>query len=782
MRQLKPVLLTFLLVLLAMIFNQPADADGIIVPDPPVCEFGPCPVPVPISQLAIRYHRVEVSIVDQVAVTRIDQVFRNDNDWTIEGTYIFPLPEGAAVNEFTLWIDGEPVKGEVLDKDEARRTYEEIVRSLQDPALLEYIDRGAVQASVFPIDPGGERRIELEYTQVLESDQGLIHYIYPLNTEKFSTMPLEEVSVSVRVESREAIRAIYSSSHQIAIDRRSDHAFRASYEESDVLPQNDFHLYYSVAQTEVGLNLMTYRDPRSQDPDGYFLLLAAPGIEVDEDETLPKDVIIVLDQSGSMEGVKFSQAKSALTYVLESLKPQDRFNVIAFSTGTRSYAGGLRPAEEASEAIRWVDSLSARGATDINLALLEAVALADRERPALLLFLTDGLPTEGVTESEEILNNLARTAPSSLRLFAFGVGYDVDTFLLDSLTQDHHGTTSYVTPGQAIDEAVSGFYTKVSTPVLTDLSLDFGDARPFDLYPEPLPDLFAGSQLVLVGRYRNPGGAEIRLRGTVEGDLKSFEYPDQFFRESGGPEFLPRLWATRKIAALLNEIRLHGPQEELVQQVVRLSIRFGIVTPYTSYLVTEPSALGREAEEAIASEAFGQMMATPAPITGQDAVGRAQAESEMSKAEAPMAIEGEAAEVVRIAGTHTYRLIEGVWIDTLFDPQTMQTLKVPFLSEDYFALTGASRVLASGLALGPRVIVVHNDVAYEIVGVDESGDVLEISPELEPLSIPEEVGQLISPVDPIAPSPVSPNSQLCGGIGLAFGAALFPLIRRRRAA
>ncbi|MEE8568933.1 MAG: VIT domain-containing protein, partial [Anaerolineales bacterium] len=637
MHRLKSIALVVLLLTVTLPLATPAYADGIIIPEPPICIPGPCPGPTPISQLAIKYHRVHVTIEDQVAITHVDQVFRNDNDWEIEGTYIFPLPPGAAVTQFTLWMDGEPVEGKVLTREEARQTYQEIVRAMRDPALLEYADRDAVQASIYPIPPGGERQIELEYTQVLEADNGLIHYSYPLNTEKFSTQPLEDVSVSVEVRSPHPVRAIYSPSHTVAINRDGDFHFTVGYEDTYVTPDKDFELFYSIADSDIGLNLITFRNPESNDGDGFFLLLVAPSVEVDPNRTIAKDLLIVIDQSGSMDGEKFRQAQQALHYVLDHLNAQDRFNIISFSTGIRSYASGLRPAEEAWQAKDWVDSLSAAGSTDINLALLEAVAQADDQRPTIIIFLTDGLPTEGVTDTQAILENVKQAAPSNVRLFAFGVGYDVDTFLLDTLAKDNHGDTTYVTPEQAIDESVSGFYAKVSTPVLVDIELDFGDVVTYDLYPDPLPDLFAGSQLVLVGRYRSPGSGTIRLTGQVDGKTQNFDYPYQYFRSSGGPDFLPRLWATRKIGALLNQVRLQGPEEELVDQIVKLSIRYGIVTPYTSYLVTEPMALGREAQEGIANDAYEKMLTTPTMVSGQAAVERAAAESSFSEAEVPLA-------------------------------------------------------------------------------------------------------------------------------------------------
>jgi Ca-activated chloride channel family protein len=754
----------------------PALADGIIVPEPPVCDGEICPGPFPISQLAIRYHRVEVSIKDQVATTHVDQVFRNDNDFVVEGTYIFPLPPGAAVTQFTLWIDGEPVEGKVLTREQARQTYEDIVRSLRDPALLEYVDRGAVQASIFPIDPGAERRIELEYTQVLQAEDGLVHYRYPLNTEKFSTQPLEEVTVRVQVDSADPIQAVYSPSHPVDIARDGEHEFRATYEATDVLPDRDFELYYSLGEDRIGVHVLSYREPGA-DEDGFFLLLASPAFGAELDSAVAKDVLLIIDRSGSMDGEKMEQAKQAAIYVLRHLNPDDRFNLLAFSSGLDTYASTLREAGEAEEAVAWVEALSARGSTDINRALLEAAAQLDSERPALVLFLTDGLPTEGVTDREAILDNMARSAPKSLRLFSFGVGYDVDAVLLDSLTEAHHGATTYVLPDQDIEESVSAFYAKVSTPVLTDLDLDLGGARAYDLVPESLPDLFAGGQLIIVGRYRNSGETTIRLSGRVEGESEELRYSDIEFTSSGGSDFLPRLWATRKIGALLNDLRLHGADQESVDQVVRLSIQYGIVTPYTSYLVTEPNALGTDAIGEIVQDAFKALQSAPTIASGQAAVERAAAESALGGADIAAAPQGEAAQVVRTAGTRAFRLVDGVWTDTSFDPQAMEPRRVPFLSEDYFALAASRPDVAAALALGPEVIIVVDGIAYQTVGADEAGDTIQVP---DPISstdpvIPDQTDEP-SISDPAA-NPTGASLPCTAG-ALGLGACLLPLRER----
>jgi Ca-activated chloride channel family protein len=753
--------LVLFLCLLGLAFPAPARADGIIIPEPPICIDCP-PQPLPIAQLHIRYHRVQVTIDNQVATTRVDQVFYNPNSWQVEGMYVFPLPPEAAVASFVLWIDGKPVEGQVLDAEEARRTYEDIVRRMQDPALLEYAGRGALQARIFPIPPGGERRIELEYSQALTAENGLVRYTYPLNTEKFSTQPLEQVSVSVDVRARSPIRAVYSPSHEVEISRLDNNHVRAGYEADNVRPDTDFSLYYSLGESQA-FHLLSYRDPTDPgDADGFFLVLLAPSPQA-EVGRVPKDVLLVLDRSGSMDGEKFQQAQQALRYILQNLNPEDRFNLITFSTGVELYASRLRPAEEANEALAWVDRLSAQGSTDIHRALLEAAALVEAERPAYLIFLTDGLPTEGVTDSQKIVDDFAQAAPRNLRLFAFGVGYDVDTFLLDSLAQAHHGASTYVVPGEPLDEVLSAFYTRISSPVLTDLALDFGGLAIYDLYPQPLPDLFLGSQILAVGRYRQGGAYDVTLRGMVENQEQVYRFPDQVFSQSSagvsGPlTSLPRLWATRKIGYLLNQVRLNGPNQELIDQIVRLSIRYGIVTPYTSYLVTEEVPLGAAAQEQIVERELQQLSAAPqAPSSGEAAVNKAADQANMAQAESAYAPQAGAAETVRIVGARTFVNRDGVWIDTAYDPESMDVQRVAFLSPDYFSLA-AMPELGAAFALGRRVIAVSGGQVYEVVAAEEQAPPVQIPPTTAPTAV--KPAATLQPVDLPAPGslPAEPGA------------------------
>ena len=707
---------------------SPAGADGIIIVDPPPG------VDVRLDQsLAIKYHHVDIQIKDQVATTRVDQVFVNDNPWTAEGTYIFPLPEGAAVSDFVMWVDGKAVHGEILEADEARTIYDDVVRRMKDPALLEYVGRKALKASVFPIPPGEERKIELEYSQILPVENGLVHYIYPLSTERFSSRPLEDLVVRAQIESREPLKAVYSSRHEVSIDREDDYHALLGLEQSDVLPDRDFELFYTISSEKIGLNLLSFKE---EGQDGFFLLLAAPDVKVNEEEIVVKDIILVLDTSGSMQGEKMDQAKEAARYVLNHLNPLDRFAIVSFATTTRSFSPSLEPAAQADKGKDFLDRLEAMGSTDINRAMIEAVGLAEEVRPTTLIFLTDGLPTEGVTVTGAILDNVAREAPDNVRIFSFGVGDDVDTDLLDQISLDHGGASTYVRPGEEIDEEVSAFYRRVKMPVLSDLSLDWGDIIVDQVYPQRIPDLFAGSQLIMLGRYREGGPAKITLKGMVNQEERSYTYEDLSFRKEGGDDFIPRLWATRAVGYYLTQIRLYGEKQEWIDSIVSLSTRYGIITPYTSFLVQEKDIFSTQGREEIISDFEEEMAAAAAePAFGEAAVEKAVYQKSLSAAPVGAAvpvnmsvstgIDGTSkmvrvSEVLKNVGSKTFLWRNDTWIDTTFD-RSMKTKKVAFLGEEYFDLISQVPVLGSYFALGERVIVVHEGQAYETVAEDDSG-------------------------------------------------------------
>ncbi len=736
------LLFCFGLLLLAL----PVSAQVPVCPTMPPCPpDGPCPmlpecIP-PIRPgvftnpdwLKIAYHRVSVSIDRQIARTDVDMMFVNEGNGLAEGTFVFPLPQGAAIDELIMYIDGVPIEARILPADQARAIYDAIVRQYRDPALLEYIGSQAVQANVFPIPPGETRRITISYAQALAADNGLIRYVYPLDVTRLTARrPVEQTSISVRVVEDEPIGNVYSPSHRIAISRDGDgRGFRAGFEASYYSPDQDFSLYYAIEQSErISVDVLTFRE--SANEDGFFMLMIQPPNSLNPEQVAAKDLILVVDQSGSMDGVKWRQAQAAASYVLDNLNPDDRFNVILFSTGWRLYSSQMEPAEYARTAADWVNSQSADGGTDINGALTTALGFADAERPLTILFITDGLPTEGEVNPEAILANLDAAASPNARIFTFGVGDDVDTFLLDSIVRAHRGSSSYVRPNERIDEEVASLYNRISSPVMTDVALSIDGVMVDTLYPaQPLPDLFVGSQLIVVGRYR--GGSErvtLRLVGVIDGQRQELIYDNlEFPARAGGEPFIARLWATRRIGDLLNSIRLRGENRELVESIVRLSVRYGIITPYTSFLIEEDDIL-TQTGRAQAAQGLAQAEAAFGPTSGRSAVDAADAFGSLEQAAAPAAVPTMVAvqppaggqeqgvppsSPIQTVNDKTFLWRGGVWVDTQFEPDTMTTEQVVFLSDAYFELLTQHPALGAYFALGERVIVVWEGVAYEVI-------------------------------------------------------------------
>ena len=715
------VLATCAVVLLSLASAQAARADGFIIPVPPPHVVEPVP------NLAVKYHRVKVTIEDQMARTDIDQVFLNESPYELEGTYIFPLPEEATISDFAMFVDQQRLSGKILNKDEARRVYESIVSRRRDPALLEYVGRNAFQASVYPIPAHGEKRVQLSYSQVLPAVEGLVHYVYPLNTERFSSRPLEEVVVSVELRWRVPIKAIYSPSHKISVERISETSARVSFEANNVTPDKDFELYYSMSSDDVGLSLLSYRESGE---DGFFLLLVAPKLAAAEQRVVAKDVVFVLDISGSMDGKKLQQAQAALDYVLDHLNAEDRFNIVAFDTSVRTYARNLQPVSQRAEAHRFVQNLSGGGGTNMDRALLEALAMTQGKRPQFIIFLTDGLPTEGVTDWERIVDDVDRAAGKNVRLFTFGVGYDVNTVLLDSISQAHRGASAYVGPEQNIEEEVSAFYARIGTPLLSDLRLEADGVMLEDMYPYPLPDLFAGGQLLVAGRYREGGTAHLTLQGSVNGEERSFSYPGVRFSEQGRQDFIPRLWATRKIGHMLAQIRLHGENKELVDGIVTLSVRYGIMTPYTSFLVDERQEILTEAGRAHAAASSPLVTITAAPFAGAKAVADSQTRNELATSEVGG---GQEAAQLKTVANKTFVLRNGVWTDTTYDPDRMRPSSLAFASPAYFRLLTEHPEWGKYLAVGEQVIVVLDGMAFQ-VGPGSAGVVETPTPAPDPQS------------------------------------------------
>jgi Ca-activated chloride channel homolog len=729
---------------LTFFFCVAANGQGVIVPQechrcPPIPR-PPRPVPVP-RILNVKSVKITTKINSQIATTKVEQVFENESPYRLEGSYFYPIPESASLSDFAIYDGDKRMSGEVLEKGKARQIYNEIVRRQIDPGLLEYVGKDLFQASVFPIEPRSTKKIELTYTQVLKNEGGTVSYRYELGSgRRIQQQPVKEIAASFEINSPIDLKNIYSPSHKISVSKDGERRARLSFEGKGEDTQKDFLLYYSLSEKEFGMSLLTHHEPGK---DGYFLMLISPKSNISEQDRVSKDIVFVLDTSGSMSGEKMEKARAALKFGVESLAPRDRFNIVSFSGEEHLMKGSMVEANSEGKEIglKFIKELRAEGGTNINDSLVAAFKqFQNNERPSMIVFMTDGLPTVGTTDIKQILKNAAEHNRAGVRLFSFGVGYDVNTNLLDKLSADNRGTSDYIEPQEDLEVKVSNFFARVNYPVLSDLKVDFGGVETDLMYPRALGDLFKNSQLVLIGRYKNNlNSATVRLTGKVGSREQTFSYTNQAFPgEKTDNQFLPRLWATRRVGYLLEQIRLNGSNKELVDEIVSLGTRHGIVTPYTSYLVTEdnnriafndmPAERRRAAESMMNARrsqpgGAGQGRVNNAPSSlstgtgvGDSAVVFSKAEREMKESDKDVRLDS-IVSTIRTVGEKTFQLKNEEWIDTEFkDTLTLTKVELQFGSEEFFNLITKEPKLAEFFALGKKVVVVYKGKIYKVTG------------------------------------------------------------------
>ncbi len=690
--------------------------DGfIVVPRPPR------PGPASPFPLEVVRHDVRVTIDGQLATTEVDQEFFNPNDARLEGWYLFPLPAGAAIERFSMWIDGRETRAELLDAAKARGIYEDIVRRLRDPALLEYDGRGVFRMRVFPIEPRGRKRIRISYHETLEKDNGAVAYLYPLASEKFSSRAIPQVSLVAEIHSAAGLADVHCPSHAAEVSRPAAGRARVRYSARDVLPDRDFRLIFTPASGRFGFSLLAHR---AGGQDGFFFLSVAPSFAGKDDETAAQDVTFVVDTSGSMAGRAIEQAQSAIRRCLERLDRRDRFSVVRFSTEAESLFNGLVPASGANlaRAREFVSGWQAAGGTNCEEALKAALAeKGSAERSRTIVLVTDGRPTIGETGEEALLALAGRAAGAGARLFPVAIGSEINTHLLDGFAERTRTFRTYLAAGDDLEAGIARFYDKIRSPVLGDLRLQASpQAGVSQAHPGRLPDLYRGQSLTIVGRFRGAGPVAFTLSGKINGRAEEFVFRADLPRQSANHDFLPPLWAARRVGFLLDQIRLHGEERELVDEAARLARQYGIVTPYTSYLIVEDEAARRGRGDLAESDmTVGGLPGAPAlerehrerfaAMKDKSGAGSVRASVELqqlnqaSTVDAARSLSGAlaAAGQVRTAGGVAFYLNRGTWVDGRIPSRGKLPLtRVAFASADYFALLRAHPELAPALALG----------------------------------------------------------------------------------
>lgn len=716
---MKRLLLTSL-ILIAM--AGIALADGFIVPRPQ-------PWLPPNPYVNVRYHHVDIDINDPIAITKVDQVFVNPYPRELEADYIFPIPENASISRFVAWLGGHKMEAELLDAPQARRIYEDIVRQRKDPALLEYAGRGLYRLRIYPIPANGEVKINIEYEQTLKAENGAVAYKYPLNTEKFSGTNLADCRIQSNISSFSTIGSVYCPSHSIKVERIGSKSMKAIYKEENVRPNKDFQLYFTRQSRDFGFHLLSYKEiPRKP---GYFLGIISPPTDRQTAKTR-KNVIFVLDSSGSMRGDKFRQAMDALKFCLEGLNPQDYFNVIDYDDNVRPMTQSLVPASrnQINRAFGFIDDIEAGGGTNIYDALATACGmLPSGDFPTYIIFMTDGQPTVGNTNIEQIISNTTRLNERRARLFVFGVGYDVNAHLLDRLSSENQGEPEYVLPNEDIEVKVSRLATKITYPALTNIKLTFTSGNVDMIYPSPLPDLFYGSEIIVAGRFKTEGAATAVITGKLGGKPVTYEYPVTFDRGTFDDEFIPLLWANRRITYLVQEIRLHGNNDEVLAEIIELSKKYGILTEYTSFLVAGDERHRPEEYQTMSkdetignlrirgSRAFSEQSGKKAVTQSSDL--KTQSYMIMPPSSGAVQIEGEAKHFDNIAqvGAQGFFRQGSLWVQGDLSGNKYD-MKIKQYSKAYFQILEKDPSLGKYLGLGNQVRL---QIGSQVVQIDTTG-------------------------------------------------------------
>jgi Ca-activated chloride channel family protein len=543
------------------------------------------------QKMWIKSIEVDVNIQDQVAETHVDQIFFNELNTSVEAIYIFPLPENAMITSMVYWFNGQRYEAEIRERADAVEAYNRKLSQWLDPALLEYLGDNLFRLSIVPVNAQTEVRTEIKYIELLNYDFGVNNYKFLLNTLELSSKPLETVHLSLEAHSQSPYKYFRSPSHgnssSTLLTKISDYNYNIEFGDENYYPTTDFLLEFETKRDEVQFNVLTYT-PEPSDSMGansFYSLWVTPPDSVAENEILPKDIVFTADVSSSMNGKRIAQLKQSLDMFIDLLTPEDRFNIITFGTHVDKFKPDLvfANSQNIQSAHDFVYQIYALGMTNISSALDSSMSQSFGEESSNnLIFLTDGRPTIGITEIDSIINFTTGMNDKNVRLFSFGIGDNLSRTLLTQLSIKNNGYSTYIASDDSIALLVNNHFTRISKPIISNLILDYGGFTTTDKYPKIFTDLYWGNQTTEMGLYSVGGMANITLSGMIKSRQISLA-KNVVFLDSGGYRFVPRLWAKAKINHLFDLIDIHGENDELVEQIIELSLRFQILTKYTAF-------------------------------------------------------------------------------------------------------------------------------------------------------------------------------------------------------
>ena len=560
--------------------------------------------------LWLKTYDAEVTITDQMAVTHITHVFRNETGSQLEGLFIFPLPANAVVTEMALWENGIRKIGTTMESQTARQQYESVVRKSIDPALLEYMGNNVFKLSVFPINPVGqtdcERKIEITYTELLPYDNNNISYKFLMKTVNMSSKPVQRASINIKLSTQNKILSLNSPTHPtgLVIQQVTDKDYNMAYGEENATSEKDLLLLYNLENSNYALKNCTYTpngtNPLpfdSQGDDSYYLLWVTPPDSLTKTKIISKNITFVADVSSSMAGARIQQLRTALKAMVGMLNKSDNFNIIPFSTGNNPFNKDLVPAtgQNITNAQEFISQLGESGLTNIEGALTAALKNGWSDTSFnVIIFLTDGKPTWPINSSAaKIIDTVKTLNKDSITIFTFGIGDSIDIGFLQLLARNNGAFFQQITADDSISLVMKNFMEKISYPLMRNVNLNYGGLDRYDFFPRNIPAVYSGTQVVQLGRYRKNGEFPVTCSGKIDSKEISFSKTLAFPSDSKSP-FVARMWASEKIDYLLEEIAIYGENAELKKAVIDLSIKYNIITPYTSMVTTDVNRLSQD--------------------------------------------------------------------------------------------------------------------------------------------------------------------------------------------
>jgi len=560
-----------------MFCTQECNAAGLLIADG---GFG--------GVLEIQEHDVKVTINNGVAVTKVTQIFKNTENRQVEALYTFPVPKGASVANFSMWINGKEMIGEVLEKKKAREIYDSYKRVKRDPGLLEQVDYKTFEMRIFPIAANAEQKVEITYYQEMEFDHDWINYIYPLATatrKNIDSRTHGKFAITMEVKSEVPIKQVESPSHgeDFVIARHSDGYYQASLETRDGSLARDVVLACEMKRPRSGIDVITSKEGGE---DGYFCMTVTAGEDLGKLDT-GMDYVFVIDVSGSMgNDSKLAMSKKSVESFIEALDEKDRFEVMTFNISPNVHFSSLRQAskENIQSTVEFMSGTTAKGGTVLDPAMTVAYKYADPDRILNVVILSDGM-----TEQREraILLNRISSRPRNTRVFCIGVGNEVNRPLLEQMAKDSGGLAAFVSHGSNFQRQAAAFKRKLMHPVASDIRISFDGVKVYDIEPRIIPPLYHGSPIRIYGRYKEDGRCKIRLQGDIRGrELAKSIDVEMPVQNDENPE-IERMWAWKRIDGLLKDADRTGSRTPVIDEIISLGETYSIVTEYTSFLVLE---------------------------------------------------------------------------------------------------------------------------------------------------------------------------------------------------